>query len=468
LEDRPAPADDLEPVMFQRHQFNRRHSSVALAIFTACLTATLVVHAGDPAADAARTRAEIERKGREIKKKVEDHRRDAEARQKEVRDRLNLPAPGATEASASGAMPNLPAARSLAEQGAASTTDRKPWPGMTRSLIAYSPKRRQDYAFRVEMASADGPRRKQWVGTIYFAGIYSDLRSGSGEMFCIGRLDCSARSSAEAAWSAIPDEAISFPQHFRFCSMGVLNAETASLFQKHTLPLQLSAILPLEELIFPPIPMFSDGRHNETRGPDTFYLRQSEKNLLGMQTTTTLNGQSHRLCRVEQENSSAPKLVNERSFLCPSQNIGLSYKQVGTFDAKDGMVVNADLDYLLEMQDDVRLLARIRRLYGNDLAAARDAALQRLPVSEWPAYFKRIPAEPDQFEIGFVRSSSEVQNGECVSVAVDYSDRNSRGSRCYLARSLGAGQGDKLRVRLNGSNEDVEAHHTSVHRARRT
>ena len=448
----------------------RRFALILLQIAVVSLTATLVARAADPAADAARTRAEIDRKSREIKKKVEDRHREGEARQKEIRARLKWgtsggPASGA--ASPSTTTSNLPASRSSAGQGIPSWADRKPLPGMTKHLIGYCPKRGQDYAFKVEMASSDGPRRKQWVGTIYFAGIYSDLRSGAGEMFCIGRLDCSARSSPEAAWSTIPDEAVNFPQHFRFCSLGVLNAETTTLFQKHTLPVQLSAILPLEELLFPPIPMFTDSPHNESNKPDTFYLRRSETNLVGLQTTTTLNGQSHRLSRVEQETSATPRIVNQRSFLCPSENVGISFEQVGTFDAKDGMVVNVDLDYLLEMQDDVRLLARIRRLYGNDLANARSAALQQLPISEWPAYFKRIPAEPDQFEIGFVRSSSEVQNGECVSVAVDYSDRNSGGSRSYLARSLGAGQGDKLRVRLDGSNEEIEAHHTSVHRTRR-
>jgi hypothetical protein len=440
-----------------------------LAIAVAVTQASPLALAADPASDATRTRAEIERKGRELKKKVEDRRRDAEARQKEVRERLNLGAAGATAAGAGprDAAPSLPAANSYAEPGAPSKTGRKPWPGMTRSLIGYSPRRGEDYAFKVEMASADGPRRKQWIGTLYFAGIYSDLRSEGGEMFCIGRLDCAARSSPDVAWSAIPDEAINFPQHFRFCSMGVLNAEVASFFQKHTLPLQLSAILPLEELIFPPIPMFSDGRHNETRGPDTFYLRQSDKNMLGVQTTTTLKGQSHRLCRVEQETSSTPRIVNQRSFLCPSENVGLSFEQVGTFDAKDGMIVNSDLDYLLEMQDEVRLLARIRRLYGNDLAAARDAALQKLPVAEWPAYFKRIPADPNDFEIGFVHSSSEVANGERVSVSIEYNDRNSRGSRRYLGRSIGPAGSDKLRVRLEGSDEEVEAHHTSVYRVKR-
>jgi hypothetical protein len=401
----------------------------------------------------------MERKGRELKKKVDDRHRDVEARQKEIRDRLKSGVAGATEA---GGAPN-----SIAGQGPASKTVRKPWPGMTKSLIGYSPKRGQDYAFKVEMASADGPRRKQWVGTLYFAGIYSDLRSGSGEMFCIGRLDCSARSSSEAAWLAIPDEAINFPQHFRFCSMGVLNAETASFFQKHTLPLQLSAILPLEELIFPPIPMFSDGRHNDTHGPDTFYLRQSDKNMLGVQTTTTLKGQSNRLCRVEDETSSMPRLVNRRSFLCPSENIGLSFEQIGNFDAKDGMIVNTDLDYLLEMQDEIRLLARIRRLYGNDLAAARAEALEELPIAEWPAYFKRISADPADFEIGFVHSSAEVAFGERVSVSIEYNDRNSRGFRRYLGRSIGPKDSDNLRIRLEGSDEEVEAHHTSVHRARR-
>jgi hypothetical protein len=239
------------------------------------------------------------------------------------------------------------------------------------------------------------------------------------------------------------------------------------VFQKHTLPLQLSAILPVEELIFPPIPVFSDSPQNETRGPATFYLTHRDKNFMGIETSTTLNGQSHRLCRVEQENSSTPRLVNRRSFLCPSEHVGLSFEQTGTFDASDGMVVNTDLDYLLELEDDIRLVVRARRLYGNDLAAARNAALDKLPVNQWPAYFKRIPADPDGFEIGLARSLAEVPSGEQVSVSLEISDRNVHGFRYYLARSVGEGDSGKLRVRLDGSNEDIDVHLTSVHRKKR-
>jgi len=446
----------------------RRIALVALTIAVVSFAATFVARAADPASDAARARAEMERKGRELKKKVEDHRRDVEARQKEVRDRLGIAGSASTGTAKPGATtPNLPATRSLTDKALPTRPDWKPLPGMTKSLVGYCPKRGQDYAFKVEMATAEATRRKQWVGTIYFAGIYSDLQSGSGEMLCIGRLPCSARSLPDAGWSTIPEEKIEFPQHFRFCSLGVLNAETATLFQEHKLPMQLSAILPLEELIFPPIPMFSDSPHNESSKADSFYLRQSGKDIIGLQKITTLNGQMNRLCRIEQETSSTPRIVNRRSFSCPSENVSLSYEQVGTFDAKDGMIVNSELDYLLEMQDDTRLLARIRRLYGDDLAGARDAALQEFPVSQWPAYFKRIPADPDDFEIGFVRSNAEVASGERVSVSIDYNDRNSAGHRRYVGRSIDRGDGNKLRIRLDGSDEEVEAHYTSVHRARR-
>src|SRR5262249_13046800 len=158
-----------------------------------------------------------------------------------------------------------------------------------------------------------------------------------------------------------------------------------------TLPLQLSAILPLEELIFPGLPFYSESSRNESRREDTFYLRGDRKNILGFAPTKDLHGESTRVQRIENEASSAPRIVNERSFICPTEEISLSFRQTGTFDAKEGMILDSEIDYRLALEDKSQMAVKVRRLYGDDLAAARTAALKVLPQSRWPAYFRRIP-----------------------------------------------------------------------------
>src|SRR5207247_6891006 len=135
---------------------------------------------------------------------------------------------------------------------------------------------------------------------------------------------------------------------------GVMNTQTTSLFDQPTLPLQMSSILPPEELIFPALPMFSDSPRNESKEPATFYLQGGQKTILGhMPTTTTLNGEFRRVSRIENESSSRPKIINERGFDCPSKAIGLSFRQEGTIDAREGMIMNSEIDYRLQLDGDV-------------------------------------------------------------------------------------------------------------------
>src|SRR5262245_57997188 len=82
-------------------------------ILAVCLTASPV--AGDAAADAAKRRAEIERKSRENKARGDAIRKDVEAHQREVRARLNLPPAASTGASAATGKPASSATPSLDE-----------------------------------------------------------------------------------------------------------------------------------------------------------------------------------------------------------------------------------------------------------------------------------------------------------------------------------------------------------------
>jgi hypothetical protein len=424
------------------------------------------VHGGDRSADAARTRAEIERKSRDIKKKVADQQRD-------VRQRLNLPDPTGAAARAPSAKPNPSphgAARQSGGDPLSSNLNRpdpravanKSRPGRQKMPVEYSPRRGQEFAFLVEMSTHQGGVHQQWIGTPYFTAIFSDVGRSFAEMLCIGNLACRIRSSPDRPWVPAPLDDIELPQRFMFGPHGVLNTETTGLFDEHTLPVQLSAILPLEELIFPRLPIFSDGPKNESTTRTRFYLRGGQKDMFGIATTTDLDGEFRRKSSIEEENSTNPRIVNERTFHCDSPDVGLSFPQVGSMDAGEGMIVNVDLDYLLELGEDVRLTAKVRRLSGSDLEAARTVALKKLPPADWPAYFKRIPAESDRFGLRLPRSEDDIPLGQPISVSIQITERDARGSRDYLAQAISGAPQGKIRVRLEGSQEELNVSPSSV------
>lgn len=445
--------------MIQRQRLFMLHTMAMAALAIAALSDGRSVSGDDRSASAARARAESERKSREIKKKVEDQ-------QREVRQRLNLPDPTGAGPGRAVAKPN-PSALPPSFPASADAL-RKKWnlpdprgiakatsPGRKKDAVEYSPRRGQEFAFLVEMSTREGALEKKWIGTPYFAGVFSDVGRSFAEMLCIGNLACRIRSSPDRPWSAASIEDIELPHRFMFGSHGVLNAQTTGLFDQHTLPLQLSALLPLEELIFPSLPTFSDSPRNESKESTTFYMRGGQKNILGYTPTTTLNGEFRRKSIIEQENSSTPQIVNERAFHCPSQGVGLSFRQVGSFDAREGMIVNVDLEYLLELGDEFPLTVKVRRLSGNDLETARADALKKLPPANWPEYFRRLPADRENFGFHQPPSAADMPAGQAVSVSIEISERNAHGSRDYLARTIAGAPEGKVRVRLEGSHEEL-------------
>jgi hypothetical protein len=215
--------------------------------------------ASDPSSNFARARAESERKSKEIKKAVEDHRKEVEAHQRAVRERLKLPdRSGAAPLPSAAKSPatSLPDAEALLKKwnlpdprSSAKSTGRSSTPGMTKNAVEYKAKRGDEFAFLVEISAREDGLYKQWVGTPYFAGIYSDVGRSFAEMFCIGSLACRIRSSADRPWTAASVDDIEFPQRWMMGSTGVSGAQTTSLFDQPTLPLSMSAILPLEERV---------------------------------------------------------------------------------------------------------------------------------------------------------------------------------------------------------------------------
>src|SRR5690242_16904609 len=125
--------------MIQRQRL-RLAFALALGAFVAGWSVARTLYGDDRSANAARTRAEIERKSREIKKTVEEQ-------QRKVRQRLNLP-----ESASGGA--SLPSTKPVASSPPRADTSRKnsklpdsragartPPPGMTKNSVRYSPRR---------------------------------------------------------------------------------------------------------------------------------------------------------------------------------------------------------------------------------------------------------------------------------------------------------------------------------------
>jgi len=135
---------------------------------------------------------------------------------------------------------------------------------------------------------------------------------------------------------------------------------------------------------------------------------------------------------------------------------------VGLIDAREGMPLTVDLDYLLQLGEDVRLVVKVRRLYENDLATARAEALKKLPPADWPEYFRRIPADSDSFALRHPRSADDIPIGQQISVSIRINERSAHGSRDYLARAISVAPKGDVRVRLEGSHEELDVSPSSV------
>lgn len=429
--------------------------AVLMAVLAVCRAG--VAQGSDPSFQAAR--AESERKGRELKSKAEEHRKEIEAKRQAARKRLGLPDPPVAKAKTPADLEELRKKLALPDP---KSFGRSSTPGMTKNPVEYTAKRGDEFAFLVEITATDGGTLKQWRGTPYFAGVYSDVGRSIPEMFCIGTLACQVRGSPDRPWTSASIDDVEFPQRWMVGSTGILGAETTSLFDQHTLPLQMSAILPLEEMIFPELPMFSDNPRNETKNSSTFYLRGGEKNFFGDVPTKTLEGESRRVCRIEQETSSMPRIINERSFQSPSSGIGLSFKQVGVINAREGMIQSVDIEYLLDLEGRVPATVKVRRLSGDDLAKARTEALKRMPKTQWPAYFRRIPADDRGLGPHIPRSVSDIPIGQKACISIDINERCAHGARDYLGQTIAGAPPKKVRVRLDGSNEELDVSPSDV------
>jgi hypothetical protein len=174
----------------------RRRLRLSLVAATALIVAggaERSLFGADAKADAARRRAEIERKSQEIKKKAEENRNYVKEQQRAVRERLGVADPAGGTGAATGASAttttttttatsssptsaeelrkklNLPDRTSAVRGPGKSTTAF----GMTKTTVAYAPKRGQEFAFLVEILAVEAGLQKQWIGKPWFTATYS-------------------------------------------------------------------------------------------------------------------------------------------------------------------------------------------------------------------------------------------------------------------------------------------------------
>src|SRR5262249_9460345 len=162
-----------------------------------------------------------ERKGRELKRKAEEHRKEVEAKRQAARKRFNLPDPPVAKAKTPADLEELRKKLALPDP---KSFGRSSTPGMTKNPVEYTAKRGDESAFLVEISTSEAGTLKQWRGTPYFAGVYSDVGRSIAEMFCIGTLACQVRSSADRPWTSASIDDIEFPQRWMVGSTGILGA----------------------------------------------------------------------------------------------------------------------------------------------------------------------------------------------------------------------------------------------------
>ncbi len=341
------------------------------------------------------------------------------------------------------------------------------------STLRYSPKRGAEYAYRVEMNTQQTDGRKQWIGHVYCRGIYSSDDGSPAEIVVIGKLFCFLHDRADSNGAdgkahRAADEDVEFPRHMRIGPYGVYDAHAgrAFPFRGVELPMLMSTILPIEELIFPDVPVFYKSGGEESRGRQTCTIVGSDlRTSRGFKRVTA---DVYRFKKTENEGSRLPKVTRIVSLTCPDDPVGMGFRQVGLFDVREGMPTDSNMDYELRWNDEKQMKVTVRRQRGAQLAAIRTAVLQKYPIAQWPAEMKRVPVRPEQRELGFPDGGARgLKRGQRLAVTISISTGSIQSSRTYLARVLRAVSEDDVLVRLDGSNEEREFDYRSVHLLKR-
>ena len=377
-----------------------------------------------------RIRRELEQKMRAHKSRIEQSRREAERRR---RDSSRT----STSRSPSSSTSRQPTSTSPAPSP---TSTRK---RLESSGFRYKFQRGQEFAMQVEISLG----KSRWVGTPYFRVIFDESTGGPPDLLAIGNLHA-YRDFGDGQWRHIRKDDIEMPELFRFIQVGVVNTGTADGFGGHILPLQMSAVIPFKEIFFPDLPWFTDGMNESSTGKQTMYATGVPSFTADTVRSTACQGD-----------------VITYKYGCYSKdvNIGLKYVQTSQFNKSEGMVRASTIDYTLRWDAERSAKITTRRLYGSQLAAARDAALTARPQEQWPKEMLRVPCESDGYEITGAKSVSEMHTGQRVCFGEYTTGKNAKFVRNYQATVIGVVSDGKVRIKLDGSHEEIDVKPDRIH-----
>ncbi len=419
----------------------RSTSRVLLCLMLVCSFVGALELSLRAAHSAPPTKAEMERKQRELQKKVEEHRREVERQLKSPRSSSSSQATQPTSKQSS-----TTARNAQPTKGAASQFERCPQ--------AYRLQRGQEFAFDIHVTSST-QNDARWAGRPYLKVMYStDTHSHQPALVMVfGKLKCERFLFGE--WAEASEEDITLPETLWVSEHGSLRRTTASILTQHKLPRQMSAIFPYEELLIPNLPMFVDSKVDNFEGSETRYISG------GLSVMQELKGMGSRVLKVTTSGGRNTAYL-QAGFLCPEKNIGQKVTQVSEFDPRDSMLSSSQIDYTLRWHGESSLRFNIKRLPAQEVPATRDAASANVNLAKLPKYLWRVPVDSRDVGLQFIRTTSEVRPQELVNVSMPFSIDGSSLSYPFLGRVVQVLNDQRALVRLEGSQEEIDVNHTAI------
>lgn len=410
------------------------------------------------------TKAEMDRKLRDLKKDGEEMRRRIETQQRETRAKLNIPESKATTAksastSASSATQKSPLTQTsmsaaTSASASAGTSSKLPpverFDRLIRSPFEYRFQRGLEFAFEVQLQPKTDSEPR-WVGRPYVRVMYPHHDNMPALVMVLGKLECIRPDGTR-----LPKQDISLPTDLWISSTGPLQKTLASMLTPHVLPRQMSSIFPYEQLLFPAVPQFTNSPLDHSEGEATRYL-------MGNSGMSELKGAASHALDLKQE-SGKFRTIQTDGYLSQQGKIGQKCQQISVFNAQDTMLSNSSIDYTLRWNGDHEIQGSVQRLSGSEVSAARDKALTSTDLSKLPKKLWRVPVDPKKVSGPFIKSTRQIAVNETVLVTQTFSVQSSNLLYTFRGQVLKVLSDDRALVKLEGSSEEIEVHSTLIHK----
>ena len=319
---------------------------------------------------------------------------------------------------------------------------------VTENRPKYALRRGQEFAFDVQLGSKSAGDAR-WSGRPYVRVLYPHQNQMPALVMVIGKLECSEPTTS--GWVRNSNGDIRFPDFLWVTQQGPLTTTLATPQSPHRLPRQMSAIFPYEELLFPRLPHNNELDHRS--GSATCYLSTSGELTGATRTSIDLT-----------RNAAGSRVVCSSGFYCVAKETGLKFEQSTNFDPKDTLPIDSTVNYTLRSKGDWTLTSTIRRLRGDEVAVARQVSSEAFPKKGLPKFLGRVPVELDQIPETFPQPGSALRMGERVLCADTFLVENHRIVYWFYGRLVRHLDERRALVRLDGSEEFLEANYSSIKR----